>query len=65
MARKKSKLDKATDIVAKIIQGQLETLPPVVAESKLKRLHDLAIERIPDLRKRNKLGGLRTKDLIH
>jgi hypothetical protein len=65
MARKKSKLDKATDIVAKIIRDQLDTLPRATAEAKRKKLHDVAIERILDLRKGNKLAGLRMKDLIH
>jgi hypothetical protein len=47
MARKKSQLDKATDIVARIIQQQLETLPPAVAEAKRKELHDLAVKASP------------------
>jgi hypothetical protein len=46
MARK-SKLDKATEIVAKIIQEQLDTLPPAVAEAKRKKLHDLALKVSP------------------
>jgi hypothetical protein len=47
MASKKSKLDKATDIVAKIIREQLDTLPPAVAEAKSKELHDLALRVSP------------------
>ena len=42
MASKKSKLDKATDIVAKIIGEQLKTLPPAVAQAKRRVLHGLA-----------------------
>jgi hypothetical protein len=42
MASRKSKLDKATDIVAKIIQEQLDTLPPNVARAKRRELHALA-----------------------
>jgi hypothetical protein len=42
MASKKSKLDKATDILAKIVQQQIDTLSPAVATAKRKKLHDLA-----------------------
>jgi len=42
MAGNRSKLDKATDILAKIIQQQIDTLPPAVATAKRKQLHDLA-----------------------
>ncbi len=42
MASKKSKLDKATDIVTKIIQEQLDTLSPTVARAKRRELHELA-----------------------
>jgi hypothetical protein len=44
MAKKRTKLDKATDIVAKIIKEQLDTLPDDVAEAKRKELHDLAVK---------------------
>ena len=44
MTKKKSKLDKAADIVAQIIAEQLATLPPAVAVAKRKRLHDLAVK---------------------
>jgi hypothetical protein len=47
MASKKSKLDKATDIVAKIIKEQLDTLPSAVAKTKRKELHDLALRVSP------------------
>jgi hypothetical protein len=42
MAKRKSKLDKATDIIAEIIAAQLAKLSPSVAAAKRKRLHDLA-----------------------
>jgi hypothetical protein len=42
MADKRSKLDKATDLVAQIIQEQINTLPPAVAAAKRKELRDLA-----------------------
>ena len=42
MASKKSKLDKATDIVAKIIQEQLGTLSPTIARAKRRELRELA-----------------------
>jgi hypothetical protein len=47
MAGKRSKLDKATDIVAKIFQEQIESLPPAVAASKRKKLHNLAVRVSP------------------
>jgi hypothetical protein len=64
MAKKKSKLDKATDIVAKIIGEQLATLPPAVAARKRKELHNLAIKvsrRGPHAKRspQSQTGGLR------
>ena len=47
MASKKSQLDKATEIVAGIIEQQLEKLPPAVAELKRRKLHDLALKVSP------------------
>lgn len=44
MAKKKSQLDKATDLIAKMIKEQLDTLPAAVAEKKREELHDLAIK---------------------
>ncbi len=43
MATKKSKIDKAVESVAKIIQAQFDTLPPAAAKAKRKELHQLAI----------------------
>ncbi len=64
MASRKSKLDKATDVVAKIIQEQLDTLPPSVARAKRRELHDLAatVSRVSVRGKRSRQsqnGGLR------
>jgi hypothetical protein len=42
MTDERSKLDKAKDILAKIIKQQIDTLPPAVATVKRKQLHDLA-----------------------
>jgi hypothetical protein len=42
MTDKRSKLDKATDILAKIIKQQIDTLPPPIAATKRKKLQDLA-----------------------
>jgi len=42
MNDKRSKLGKATDILAKIIKHQIDTLPPAVATAKRKQLHDMA-----------------------
>jgi hypothetical protein len=52
MANRKSKLDKATDIVTKIIQKQINTLPSAAATAKRKRLHTLAAK-LSDRVKRN------------
>jgi hypothetical protein len=41
MTDKRSKLDKATDILANIIKQQIDTLPSAVATAKRKQLHDL------------------------
>ena len=43
MATKRSKIDKAVESVAKIIQAQLDTLPPSVAKAKRKELHQLVL----------------------
>lgn len=47
--KRKSKLDNATDTFAKIVVGQLATLPPEVAKAKRKRLHEMSIssQRMP------------------
>jgi hypothetical protein len=42
MASKRSELDKATDVVAKIVQEQIGALSPAVARAKRKTLYDLA-----------------------
>jgi hypothetical protein len=42
MAREKSALDKATDIITKIIEDQLATLSPDEARVKREELHRLA-----------------------
>jgi hypothetical protein len=47
MPRKKSKLDEATDIVAKIIGEQIQSLPPALAAEKRKELHNLALKVSP------------------
>jgi hypothetical protein len=70
MASKKSKLDKATDIVAKIIKEQLDTLPIAVAEAKRKELHDLALRVSPSsvhgkLPRRGQTAGLRRISRSH
>ena len=44
MATKKSKLDKAVEVVANIIQSQLDELPRALAKAKRRELHDLAIK---------------------
>jgi hypothetical protein len=38
MANRKSKLDKATDIVTKIIQKQINTLPSAAATAKTQKV---------------------------
>jgi hypothetical protein len=47
MTDKRSKLDKATDILAKIIKQQIDTLPSAVATAKRKQLHDMAVSYKP------------------
>jgi hypothetical protein len=43
MATKGSKLDKAVESVAKVVQAQLDTLPPAAAKAKRKELHQLSM----------------------
>jgi hypothetical protein len=63
MASKKSKLDKATDLVAKIIREQLATLPPEIAKAKRKELHDLAAKVSPTSTRGKRPRPVRTGDL--
>ena len=42
MAKKKTELDKVLDQAAKLIQAQLDTLSPEIAERKAKELHQMA-----------------------
>jgi hypothetical protein len=44
MARKRSAIDKATDIIAGIIQDHLDTLPGAEAKNKRKKFHDYVVK---------------------
>ena len=47
MVKKKSALDRAADIITKIIEDQLATLPADEAKAKRKELHRLAVRVSP------------------
>lgn len=54
--KRKTKLDKAVEVVAKIIEEHLETLPKIKAKAMLRDLHELAAK-TRQRHKASKLSG--------